>query len=343
MEKKEVRNITISDVARLANVSKATVSRVINNNPEGVSAATRERVKKIIYETGYIPNCAARSIAVPETKTIGIIIPDITNPFFPQVVKGIEDAAVKAGYAVFLCNSDGSQTKEQKYVTSLISKRVDGVILTSTVSNVKVDYIRSLVDDYDTPVILLDRTLRGIEYAGAVLMDNESGGYEATQFFIENGHKHIVFLSGPCNLNTAAERVEGYRMAMQDAKLTPIVLKGQFTAQSGYEMALAMLQRCPQTTAVFASNDVIALGCMRALIQNHISIPDDIEVMGFDDIDMCQLVTPTLSTMSQSGYSIGTQAMELMLDRLNNPTGQRRDIIVKAKMVLRESTKSKNR
>lgn len=331
--------MTITDIAKLANVSKATVSRVLNNKPDGVSEATRERVKRIISEVGYIPNYAARSISLPETRTVGIIIPDVTNPFFAQIAKGIEDVAVKEGYAVFLCNSDGSRTKEEKYIASLINKRVDGVILTSSVSHMTEDFMHSQVEKYDIPVILLDRIIRGIEYAGSIVVDNETGSYESTRFFIKRGHTKIVFLSGPGNVNTAAERIQGYQKAMREAGFTVNIIRGQFTAESGYKMGLTMLQKYPCTTAVVASNDVIALGCMRALIQHNISVPGDIEVMGFDDIDMCQMVTPTLSTMSQSAYSMGSQAMDLLVDRLTTPTSRGCDIVVKAKMILRESTK----
>lgn len=338
MKESRAKKITINDVARIAGVSKTTVSRVINNIPDGVSISTREQVKKVIAELGFVPSSPVRRIDIPHTKTIGVIICGIKNPFYHQMLNGIADIADANGYGIFICNTNSNRVKEQSYIVSLLEKQVDGIILQSCVSYMKDDFIKMIHEHPEIPIVLVDRVIRGFDSCDAVIVDNEVGGYDGTQFFLKHGHKNIVFLSGPSGANSVAERTQGYYRAMQEAMLTPVVLKGNLDSQSGYEMGLSILKNHPKTTAIFAANDIVALGCMKALLQNGVSIPEQMEILGFDDIETNQLMVPALSSMSQSAYIIGKKASELLLDKLKEPTLQKKDIIVRAKLTLRDST-----
>lgn len=338
MDRSQPKKPTINDVARVAGVSKTTVSRVINNLSDGVSAPTRERVKKVIAELGFVPSVAVRKLDRPHTKSIGVIIAGIKNPFYHRMLEGIEEIAWANGYNTFICNTNANKTKEQNYIESLLEKQVDGIVMQSCVSYMKEDFLEMIHRHSYIPIILMERVIRGFDSCGAVLVDNEAGGYDGTQFFLRHGHKNIVFLAGPSGINSVAERMHGYSRAMQEAKLTPVVLKGQLTSQNGHEMGLSILEHYPETTAIFAANDVIALGCMKALRQNGISIPGQIEILGFDDIDTCQLVVPALSSMSQSSYNIGKLAAELLIDSINHPEHKQKDVILRAKLILRDST-----
>jgi LacI family transcriptional regulator len=281
---------TIREVAEKANVSSSTVSHVINNT-RYVSEETRARVMDAMRELNYTPNRLARSLRSKDmrTNTIGLLIPDSANPFFAEVSRGVEDACFEEDYNVILCNSDDEQTKELEYLHVLLSKQVDGIILVS--ASGKGDTLE-FVNDRGATVVAVDRafdeTFR--DSVDSVLVDNESGGYEATRYLLDLGHTRIGCISGPSLLRPSAGRVHGYRQALADAGIEPdpsLVIPGDFRPQSGYEAAQQLLKLSdPLPSAIFACNDMMAMGALCAIHESGLKTPEDISLVGFDDIDL---------------------------------------------------------
>jgi len=331
---------TISDIARLAQVSKATVSRVINNKSQGVGPDTKERILKIIQEIGYLPNTLARSIVVSETKTLGLVIPDITNPFFPQMVRGIVRYANECGYTVFLCNADNDSEKEEKYVMSLIEKRIDGVILASSadfgsnsLSNLK---------HYDVPVVQVDRIVGGNDAGASVSIDNRGGTYNATRRFLQAGHKRIAFLGGSKGVSTTVQRLRGYRDALEDAGLEQdkdLILFGDYSIQSGMAMAQELLTRSTKVTAIIGGCDLIAIGAVKALVRSGIRVPEECEIIGFDGIEMGDIFDPPISTVAQPIGEMAEEAAKLLIGIINGTISSNRHIVIEPSLVLRKTTK----
>lgn len=337
-------SLTIKDIAEMSGVSKGTVSRVINNNPEGVSEETRNKILQLIDEVGYVPNRMARSITVSETKTIGLIIPDIQNPFFTHVVRGVEDYSIENGYTVFLCNSDSDTKKETKYLYNFLEKRVDGIILNSC-GNLKDPKLSSLIHNSNTPVVLLDRkTDDFFDYPG-VFVNNMLATYEGVSYLAKGGAKHIAYLAGEKNVYTVEERLKGYYKALEEAGLkvkSKYINYGNYKIQSGYERMKKIIQLNPEIDAVFAGSDTIAIGVLKALREMHIPVPDQVEVIGFDNIEMSGEITPALSTIAQPMYEMGYKAAQMLLSSINNKTIKQADQYLSTALLIRDSTKRKN-
>jgi len=333
-------NITIVDIARLAGVSKATVSRVINNKNEGVSTETRERILRIIRDVGYKPNLMARSIVTSRTKTIGLIIPDIQNPFFPQMVRGVEDCAVSQGYTVFLCNSDMDMEKQQKYFDTFVEKRVDGLILTTSGCSKAAG---TFMKRYQIPIVLVDRKIPGFAYNAGVFTNNTDGAYRAVKYLLEgNSAKQVAFLGGPKDVDTCAERLKGYKKAHTELSIPinlDLIRYGSFTVESGYELTMELLESYGPVGSIFAASDNIAIGAMKALRKRNISIPDQTEIMGFDNISISNMVIPSLTTMAQPIYRIGYTAAQNLIDVLNGNKLREKDQILSTRLIVRETTR----
>lgn len=333
--------MNISDIAKLAGVSKGTVSRVINNKPEGMSEETRKNIIKIIEEVGYVPNSMARSIAVSETKIIGAIIPDVENPFFAQIVRGVEDYALKNGYTVFLCNSDFNVKKEQKYLYSLLEKRVDGIIL-NTSGELGSGRLRNLLHQNNIPIIVMDRKTNDFKDYPGVFIDNEQAAYEGVSYLINKGNKNIVFLGGEKSVYTVQERFKGYKRAMENAGIDideNRITFGKLSIESGYERACKLLKEKVKIDAIFSSADVIAFGALKAAREYNIEIPNQIEVLGFDNISLCDIVTPTLSTVGQPIYKIGETAAQMLVESIRNKDKTFQDVYLQTELVIRQSTR----
>lgn len=334
--------ITIDYIARMANVSKATVSRVINNKADGVGKETRARVQRLIDEYGYKPNLMARGVATSRTKSIGLVIPDITNPFFPELVKAIEHHASKSGYTIILFNTDSSPEKEMKSISTLIANRVDGVIL-DTVLQEQSQILYSF-DKYDIPCVLIDRRTKTFDYAAGVFVDNEYAFYVAAEFLIKHGNQRIAFIKGPEDLSTTRERLMGYRSALKQYGLAfdpELIAKGDFSYESGYDAVMALHEKGTEMTAVLACNDLMAIGAMRALRDLGKKIPDEVEVIGFDNIQFSQMVDPALTTMEQPLYELGSKAADAILALIEGRRLSESNFRLEAKLVLRESTRKK--
>jgi len=314
-KKKPERRITIKDIAQEAGVSLGTVSHVITGKMP-VRPEMRRKVVEAIRQLGYQPSLLARGLRRNKTSIIGMVIPDITNPFFPAVVRGVEDVAFQNSFRLVLCNTDNDPEKEESYLRELHSYRMAGLILIPSVSS----QISTLVDleFQDVPVICLDR--RPEDWTGeSVTVDNVQGAFEATNYLIKLGHRSIAMITGSLHLTNAVGRLEGFRRAMRKAKLDveqEYIQEGRFDRISGYDKMRILLQHRPRPTAVFCGNDLIALGVLSALREAGLRCPQDVSVVGFDDIELAELTDPSLTTVFQPGYQMGARGATLLIRRI---------------------------
>jgi LacI family transcriptional regulator len=327
---------TIKDVAALAGISYTTVSHVLNKT-RPVSEEVRLKVEAAIEALDYVPSAVARSLKAKSTLTIGLLIPNGVNPYFAELARGIEDYCERNGFCVILCNSDDNPDKQRSYLRLLLEKRVDGLIVSSVGSDAAMTQGLAAVR---TPMVVVDRDLEGVS-ADLVRIDHEMGGFLATSHLIEQGHRHIACICGPAQTSVAQMRLAGYRRAMQGAQLDvpdQWVVESDFTSPGGYQAAVGLLDGT-RPTAIFAGNDMIGIGVLRAAAERNIRVPSDLSVIGFDDIQMSRYVYPALTTVGQSILQLGEMAAEVLLRRIAGPTvvavEQR---IVAPNIVLREST-----
>jgi len=338
--------ITIKDIAQKAGVSISTVSRVLNDKPD-VDDQTKEAIKKVIEELNYQPDNIARSMVLDKTFSIGLVIPNITNPFFPEVARGIEDAAQDKSYSVIFSNTDSKIKKEKEAVDLLLQNRVDGLILSISMENN--DIIFEL-ENKDFPVIQLDRNVPDSIYP-SVMIDNKSSAYKATNYLLKKGYKKIAHISGPQNTFPGLQRKIGYKKALKENNMGYIkVCKGDFRKKSGYECTEKLLNDTKSPEIIFAANDMMALGAYNACKEKGYKIPDDIAIMGHDNIGISDLVEPPLTTMDQPKYELGTIAFEKLLKFINlnsknehlNPEQYPESQTLFTNLVDRESTKNNN-
>lgn len=330
---------TIRDVARRAGVAPITVSRVINNSGY-VSERTRRRVEKAITELNYVPNALAQGLRFNKTNVIALVLSDITNPFWTTVARGAEDAASEENYSVILCNTDEDVAKHDKYAQLLLRRQVDGFLLVP-VSDA-VDTIR-FIQQQDVSLVILDRQMPGVS-VDVVRADSEGGAYELTRYVIELGHRRIAILSGPEIISTSTQRVAGYKRALQDAHLKvdlELVSFGSFYQDSGYERTMKLLALSRPPTAIFAGNNFIAIGMMKALYDSGLRIPEDMSVVGFDDLPPGLLVQPFLTVADQSAYEMGYRATKLLLERIaNSAQPAYQEIVLPTQLIIRQSCRS---
>lgn len=325
---------TIIDIAEKAGVSKATVSMVLNNKDDSISKETREKIIKITKEIGYIPNSVARSLSTKKSGTIGIIVPDIINPFFSQIARAIEDAASTLKYNVIFCNTDNDEKKEKMYIKLLISKLVDGVIL---ISGGKSSTNPAILKVNNIPFILVDRYIEGFEEELGVYCKNRQGVIDGIKYLYSKGKKNIVFVSGPKKLNLAKERLEGYIQIMKEYDLydPKNIFESNFDLQGGVETTEEIIDRLKdRVDAIFYSNDAMALGGMKVLAKKGYNIPKDIAIMGFDNIQMSEFVEPELTTMGQPIYEMGSTACRNLVKYINGEKVEKK-IYFLPKLILR--------
>ncbi|BCY16693.1 LacI family transcriptional regulator [Leptolinea sp. HRD-7] len=339
--------VTISDIARQAGVSKATVSRVLNNRTEGVGPETRQRIQELLRETGFQPSGFARGLATGKSASVGVIIPDIANPYYSMLVRGAEDTLKKAGYSLFLCNSDLDIKKEKEYVSILIEKGVDGVILDSAESDC--DCQLELLEEAEIPYILIDRIIDDpMKYAG-VYVDNLDGGRQAAEFLLSRPGSSLIFINGPAELSQSRLRQEGVELAIKQMGLPADrveILYGDYSIESGRKLMEDCLRRhvlpggAVSFTGVFAANDLMAFGALRALREAHISVPDQVEVIGFDDIEMAEMVDPPLSTVSQPAIEMGSRSAAMLLQMITGKRPRPKTVTLATRLILRGTTRT---
>lgn len=326
---------TIREVAVLAGVSSTTVSHVINNT-RFVSAEVRMRVKSAMDDLGYRPNALARSLRRGETHTIGLLLPDSANPFFAEIGRVIEAAAFDQGYNVIFCSTEGNLEKENLYVDVLIKKQVDGIIFVA--SGDQAGSLEPALHN-GSPVVVVDRDLGEIA-ADEVLTDNLQGGILATRHLIEAGHRRIACLAGPSNVTPSAQRITGYMEALSMAGLSfdpALLLRGDFHAESGYELACELFNQPDPPTAIFACNDMMAVGVLRAALESGLSVGENLAVVGFDDIELASYTQPPLTTVAQPKVEIGRLAIQMLIERINDSSLAARRVILPTRLVLRQS------
>ena len=327
---------TIKDVARRAGVSTMTVSRVINN-ADYISPETRERVEQAIAELDYLPNALARSLRFKQTKTIALVLTDITNPFFTGVSRGVGDAAVAHGFSVLFCNTDESKQVERDYLSILLQKQVDGVLLVPASSDSEA---ATQLRSRGVPMVVIDRripipvdTVRG---------DSERGAYDLTRHLIELGHRRIAAITGPTDVSTASDRVAGYKRALAEVGIPidpDLICVDDFMTEGGYRSIQRLLRAAVRPTAIFAGNNFIAFGAFRALREAGLGIPEDISLVTFDDLPDSWLLSPFLTTANQPSHEIGQRATELLIARLTGAIDAApHEIILQAELIIRRSS-----
>jgi LacI family transcriptional regulator len=336
--------VTIKDVAVRAEVSITTVSHVINKT-RFVSDELSERVFAAMRELDYQPNILARSLRSGRTKTIGLVIPDISNLFFAEISRKIEDKGFEFGYNVILCNTDEDILKEQRYINVLISKKVDGIIFFSTGGSSGIT--KNLIES-DLPLVVADRETLDID-ADVVLIDNEKGGYDATKYLTSLNHKRIACISGPSPITPSAQRVEGYKKALFEANIpfdSSLLRMSNFRFEGGENEMQDLMNLSDPPTAVFVCNDMMALGAILAIKKNGKSVPDDISIIGFDNTPLSNFIFPPLTTVSQPIKEMSDLIVELLIEKIRIKENRRRDkdllpeygkYILDTELIIRES------
>jgi LacI family transcriptional regulator len=331
---------TIRDVARLAGVSIATASAVINKKGTVSSERTR-RVLSAVGALDYQPDQVARSLKVRQTQTMGIVIPDATNPFFTEVIRGVEGEARAHGYSLIFCDSNEDPAQERINLNTLFSRRVDGVLLAPTDNYAAQD--RLIHRRF--PLVFFDRLPPGF-VGSAVVTDNVGAAYEATRHLIDLGHRRLAIITGRLDLSNGLDRLEGFRKALQEAGLPlreAYLLRGDFQLESGHKCGLELLRLPTPPTAVFCCNNQMTLGLMRALYENRVPCPEQISVLGFDDFDWAANFSPRLTTVAQPTFEMGRQAMQMLLRKMKSSRDkdasfEDKVVALKAELRVRDST-----
>ena len=326
---------TIKDVAALAGISYTTVSHVVNKS-RPVSEEVRIKVEAAIKTLDYVPSAVARSLKAKTTATIGLLVPNSLNPYFAELARGIEDYCERNGYCVILCNSDDNPDKQRSYLRVLLEKRIDGLIVASAGGDAVLAEGLAAVR---TPMVIVDRGLEGVN-ADMVRIDHEYGAYLATRHLLELGHRDIATIGGPASTSVAQMRLAGFCRALREAGIEvpgERMLESDFTSTGGYAAAALLLETNPPS-AIFAGNDMIGIGVLRAAAERNIRVPSELSVIGFDDIQMSRYVYPALTTVGQSILQLGEMAAEVLLRRIASPAMATDQRIVTPSIVLREST-----
>jgi len=317
----------------MVGVSTSTASRAMNHN-SAISEEVRRRVLRAAQETNYIPNSLARGLALKRSHLIGLVVPSIANPFFAEIARGAHDAAYEKGYVVTLCDTQRSKGREELFTNTLLQSRVDGVIVSGGVMSAE---NMQILKQQNLPVVLAGRRSSGSGESG-VTVDNVAVGHEAAEYIIAKGHEKVVYLSGPPDSPASKDRQRGYTDAMEAHRLTPAVVRGDFSMECGFHEAARIAGAKARPTAVFAANDMLAIGLIMGLVNLGLKVPEDIAVVGCDDIPMGALIKPSLTTVRVPMYDIGSRAMELLLGSLEGE-GKRpaESILLDCQLVVRES------
>lgn len=330
---------TLKEVAKYAKVSITTVSRVMNE-ADKVNPETRERVQRVMRELDYQPNRVAQRLRTSkgQSKLLGLIIPDIQNQFYSSIVRGVEDVAYGKDYAVILCNSDENPTKERFYLDVLQSESVDGVILPPIHQYSKV--VEGLIES-GVPVVCVDRKLVR-EAVDTVVVNNEKGGYLAVKHILDFGHKRIAILTSSSQFSSFDERLTGYKNALKDHNIAlddELIKEGDpRSTESAYLFTKELLRLSNPPTAIFATNNLMTLGVLEAVHEEQLNVPDDISIVGFDDMPWARAISPPLTVIKQPGYEMGRRATELLFQRFEDPKREPVQIIMEPTLIIRKST-----
>ena len=335
------KKATIKDIAELAGVSATAVSMALKGHPR-ISERTRERIMAIAKELHYRPNYAARSLIGGQSHTIGFVITSIVNPFYPELAKGIEDKAMESGYNIILCSTNYDPRLQDYFIDILRSKGVDGIIFSSV--GVNDPHVRRLVDE-QFPFVLVNRRVLDpalddkIDY---VVLDNFAGGYMAADHLLDLGHRRIAVIAGSFSASTARERIEGTRKALADRDLTldpELIAECDFSKDKAYEATGRLLSLKAPPTAIFAQNDFMALGVREAVLERGLSIPSDVALVGFDDIEAASIKGVEITTVNQKKYEMGALAVEILTGKIEHRENgaPAKHVVLKPEIIIRKS------
>ncbi|EHY9857214.1 substrate-binding domain-containing protein [Vibrio parahaemolyticus] len=333
---------TMKDIAKLAGVSTSTVSHVINKT-RFVSEEISERVNNAAKELNYYaPSALARSLKVNRTKTIGMLVTTSTNPFFGEVVKGVERSCYHKGYSLILCNTEGDNERMRQSINTLLQKRVDGLILMcSSLEGERIDVFERYPD---IPVVVMD--WGPMLFTSDKIQDNSlRGGYLAAKYLIDCGHTEIGCITGPLIKHQAQMRYEGYKRAMNEAGLefnANWIIESDFECEGGYQAFKKMAERGTLPSSIFVSNDMMAMGMINAANELSIKVPDDLSIIGYDDIHIAKFMSPSLTTIHQPKYRLGQAAVETLVRRLDDKSNEAQVVQLEPTLVVRNSVKLLN-
>ncbi|MBD0380934.1 LacI family DNA-binding transcriptional regulator [Paenibacillus sedimenti] len=337
-----MNHITVYDIAKEANVSVSTVSRVLNDTAP-VKKSTKDKIMQIIDKYQFQPNALARSLLKKETGTIGMIMPDITNPFFPEVFLGAESEARIKGYTFFLCNTSGDSARESEYLSILSEKRVDGIIFMGgriNLARCKPELVKEVTDiSSRIPVVLVNGQLPNSNIV-RVSTDEAKGARLVTQHLIDLGHKDIGFIGGVDHMSTTIQKVKAFKSQLEDSGLVyqpDWVLHGSFSVRSGEELMKKMIEMKKRPTAIFCVNDFTAVGAIKAVSEHGMKIPDDFSIVGFDDTPLATSIIPEMTTVSQKSHELGKTAVQI-LTKLLNKEKVKRLTLLEPELMIRKST-----
>ena len=333
----KIQHSTIRTVAQRAGVSPATVSRVIGNYGY-VSQATRRKVEMVIQELGYRPDNIARSLVTKNTHTLGLILTDILNPFFAELARGVESITYKNDFSLLIANTDEDIEREKTILNTFIEKHVDGILLVPATSKAST-HLQEIIEK-QIPLVLVDRNAENIS-VDTVMVDNEIGAYRAVSHLIERGHEKIAMILDNPDISTNMERLAGYRRALLDYGLVTndlLVRCCQYTTQSAHEIVYELLKEKDRPTALFTANNFITIGAIRAIFNMGMRIPEDVALVGFDDLGISQIGYPTVTAVVQPVYELGQTAAQRLLARLAGDKGVPQEIRLQTSFIVRQSS-----
>lgn len=328
-----MKYITLKMVAERAGVSVNTVSRAINNKSD-INEETKKRVLKVAQELGYVQNATAVALRTKKTRTLGVVIADNRNPFYAEVLNGIEEAAREKNYHIILANTQRDYQKEEEAINLLLAKRVDGLLITPVQD--RNDDIKKLIEA-NIPFVIVGRDFENIE-VDAVYNDEVKGGFFATEYLIKKGHKRIAFINGFLHKSPAQGRLEGYKKALKEHGIPlddMMVSVGDIDVEDGYERTKQMLEKNLDFTAIFAYNDMMAFGAMQVIKEKGLRIPEDIGLVGYDDIPFSSLISPSLSTIRLKKQELGAESVKLLLSRINGSREKMKKIMLNVELIVR--------
>ncbi len=332
-------NITIKDVAKQAGVTAAVVSRVINDDPKlSIREETRSRVLEAVEKLEYRPNAIARSLRTKTTGTIAMIIPDITNPFFPEIIKGAQIAAAENGFSLILFNTEEDVGKQREYIELVSEKQMDGVLLASVHTD---DESIDLLERYKKPYVLVNRITRNIQ-SSFVTVDDVYGARVAIEHLIQFGHRKIAHISGPLYTDTGLQRLEGYRKALKKFGVEfslDYIAESKYDEDGGYKAMKQLFSLENKPTAVFAANDLIAIGAISAIEDEGLKVPENISIVGFNDIWVAQKISPPLTSVKFPLFDMGYLASEILIKKTQGKVVCEDKMVLEPELVVRSSTR----
>lgn len=333
------KNITIKDVAKEADVSVATVSNIINKKDKYVSPELKKRVEKAINKLNYSPNKIARSLKVQKSFNIGVLVPDITNPFFAEIVKGGEKLAVNNDYQILLYNTDGNTKREKNCINNFLNQGVDGIIDIAPRRNNQ--EIKKYYEETDVPMVVVDRPIKlSSEYAGVVFADNYIGSHEVAEHLLKNDKRKYICMAGPKNVPNVKKRINGFTDGLKEhgiSKKEIEIIYGEFNHQSGHDLMKVLLNKYKNQMSIFICSDIMAWGAIEAIKNSNKKIPEDIAIVGFDNIYFSELLSPPLTTVNQPKFELGHKSVQLLFNIMQDKK-ELREIILSTNLIIRETS-----